>query len=504
MTMRNSNRNTLRAGLALALSGLCASALAATFSIIVNMPDCLNGCNPAAPGLIAQGLDGNLYTSMPAQVFGRGSLVAFPPAVPASLGMLPKIPAVYSLQPADGSAPRSGLTLGTDGSFYGTAATGGTGLGSIFRLTFPNPATAGTTNSVPAYTTLYVFKNNGDGAHPFAPPVQGPDGNLYGVTNDGGFIYRIGTNGGYTVIAAVGQPMQVPLIVGEDGNLYGVTASGGFYGFGMIFQATLAGQVTALYSFQGGSDGGRPGGKLLWGHDGMLYGTTAMGGAPTSQGVIFRQNPHTVNAYAVVHQLSGNEGTSPTAGLVQGSDQRLYGVTSQGGSGSFGTLFSVDTGGATVSILQSFSGPNGVNPFATPTLHTNGLIYGGTSTGGTLANGAEGLMFSYNAGLLPFVSVVGSTRSFPATATFGLLGQGFTHATGVKVGTGAASFSVVSDTYMVINAPGGCVGQVFVSEPNNVTLATPQVISVGNAPITKYQICPIRLPPLNPRAPLLH
>jgi hypothetical protein len=56
----------------------------------------------------------------------------------------------------------------------------------------------------------------------------------------------------------------------------------------------------------------------------------------------------------------------------------------------------------------------------------------------------------------------------------------------------------------VVYAPGGCVGQVFVSEPNNVTLATPQVVSVSNATITKFQVCPVRLPPLNPRAPLLH
>jgi hypothetical protein len=128
-------------------------------------------------------------------------------------------------------------------------------------------------------------------------------------------------------------------------------------------------------------------------------------------------------------------------------------------------------------------------------LDTNGLIYGTTKTGGTLANGAEGLIFSYNAGMPPFASVVGSTRSFPATAAFGLLGQGFTHATGVKVGAGAANFSVVSDYYMVVYAPGGCVGQVFVSGSTG-TLVTPQVVSVGNATIAKFQICPRRLPNL--------
>jgi uncharacterized repeat protein (TIGR03803 family) len=517
MTVRNSNRITLRAGLALALSGLCASALAATFSIIVNMPDCLNGCNANEPGLVAQGFDGNLYTTMPAQVFGQGTVVAFPPSVPASFnsGTLPTLPVIHPLKGNDGSAPQSGLTLGTDGAFYGAAIFGGpppssgaSGLGSIFKVTFPNPAVAGSTNQAATYTTLYTFKNNGDGAHPNAPPVQGPDGNLYGVTYDGGNIYRIGTNGvGFVVLAHLNLPMQTPLTVGEDGNLYGVTADGGNNGYGTIFQMTLAGQVTPLYSFHGANDGGHPHGKLLWARDGMLYGSSTMGGAPSSQGVIFRQDPHVVNAYTIVHALAGMnaaEGSGITAGLMQGSDGRLYGLASAGGTGSVGTLFTLDTSGTTFTVLKAFSGGDGTNPYSTPALHTNGVIYSATKTGGPLSNGAEGLVFSYSPGMSPFASLVGSTRSFPATAAFGVLGQGFTQATGVKVGTGVANFSVVSDTYMVVYAPGVCVGRVLVSEPNNVTLATPQVVSVSNATITKFQVCPVRLPPLNPRAPLLH
>ena len=77
-------KRSLTAGIALALGCLGVPAQANTFSIIVNMPDCLHGCNPNAPGLAAQGFDGGLYTSMPSQVFGQGSIVAFPPSVPPS------------------------------------------------------------------------------------------------------------------------------------------------------------------------------------------------------------------------------------------------------------------------------------------------------------------------------------------------------------------------------------------------------------------------------------
>jgi uncharacterized repeat protein (TIGR03803 family) len=500
-------KSAVMAGIALTLGSLSLPALANKFSIIVNMPDCLNGCNATSPGLVAQGFDGALYTTMPTQVFGQGSVVAFPPSVPASYnnGVLGTLPLLYALKGNDGSGPVSGLTLGTDGSFYGAAVKGGPppAMGTLFKVTFPNPAVAGSTNQAATYTVLYQFKNTGDGAYPNAPPVQGPDGNLYGVTYGGGNIYRISPNGtGFTVLATLNLPMATPIIVGEDGNLYGVTDSGGTHGYGTIFQATLGGQVTALYSFQGAGDGGRPAGSLVWGRDGMLYGTTAMGGAPTSQGVIFRQNPHVVNGYAVVHALSGNEGSGPTAGLVQGSNGNLYGVAAAGGVNSVGTLFTLDPAGTALTVLMAFGGNSGVNPYSTPTLHTNGVIYGATKTGGALANGAEGLVFSFDAGLAQFASVVGSTRAFPATATFGVLGQGFSQATGVKVGAGAANFSVVSDTYMVVYAPGGCVGQVSITEPK-VTLVTPQVISVGNAAIAKYQICTRRLPIGGPTGPVL-
>ena len=75
----------------------------------------------------------------------------------------------------DGSAPVGGLTEGPDGNLYGTTDDGGaTGYGSIFQITF-----AGT------FTTLYSFcplaqDNCPDGANPYAPLVVGSDGNLYG------------------------------------------------------------------------------------------------------------------------------------------------------------------------------------------------------------------------------------------------------------------------------------------------------------------------------------
>ena len=66
--------------------------------------------------------------------------------------------------------PFGGVTLASDGNFYGTVSCGGTyGYGTLFKIT-----SGGT------LTVLYNFANKGDGAIPAAPPIEGSDGNLYG------------------------------------------------------------------------------------------------------------------------------------------------------------------------------------------------------------------------------------------------------------------------------------------------------------------------------------
>lgn len=93
----------------------------------------------------------------------------------------------------DGSSPQ-GLSLGSDGNFYGTTSEGGenasgTNGGTIFSL-----------SPTGVYTVLYSFcsqANCADGTNPDAPPVQGTDGSFYGVTSGGnlnkGTIYSLAT-----------------------------------------------------------------------------------------------------------------------------------------------------------------------------------------------------------------------------------------------------------------------------------------------------------------------
>ena len=84
----------------------------------------------------------------------------------------------------DGFSPTNGLIFGPDGALYGVTQNGGSILqGSIFRLT---------TNGV--FTTIYSFTGGNDGSAPNGPLVVGSDGNFYGTARHNVF-HGIGLNG---------------------------------------------------------------------------------------------------------------------------------------------------------------------------------------------------------------------------------------------------------------------------------------------------------------------
>ena len=497
-----------------------------------------DGCTPDGPGFLAQGRDGNLYGTVPTggnlpypkynggTIFSIGPIAPFPFAVSYTLGS----------NSGDGTTSHSGLTLGMDGVFYGTAEYGGassSGKGSVFSL-------GGNGFS----TVQPVFTNGMDGGYPWAPPIQAPDGNLYGVTNGGttkGVVYRATPTTGVSPIAALGVNTTAALVPGFDGNLYGTTQAGSVsaqgvfspIGGGTIFRipmsATGSVQPTFLHNFDPNKtvlsangqqvlDGGSPKGPVMFGHDGNLYGTTSAGGS-AGYGVVYQLNPNT-GAYKLLHTFplvtvnnvaTAPDGSGSESGLVQGSDGFLYGVAPGGGRNGVGTLFKLDTAGANFQVLWSFGNtiqcPNNVTandgsfPHSTPTLHTNGKIYGMTQKGGCRT--AYGTIYSFDAGLKPFASIVGGSRVASVGSKVGVIGQGFNTATGVLLGSstplGKLAVQVLSDTYMVVTVP-RLVGpsSITVLMPSG-TVMTPQVVSTSPPQCGTVIVGCRQLPSLPPR-----
>jgi uncharacterized repeat protein (TIGR03803 family) len=82
----------------------------------------------------------------------------------------------------------------------------------------------------------------------------------------------------YDFIGTDGADPEAGLIMDKSGNFYGTTSAGSAYGYGEVFELAANGNLTVLYSFTGGADGGTPLSPLMMDAAGNLYGTTYAGG----------------------------------------------------------------------------------------------------------------------------------------------------------------------------------------------------------------------------------
>jgi uncharacterized repeat protein (TIGR03803 family) len=451
---------------------------AQTFSVLYNLGATPSDpANPQYEGILVQGRDGDIYSTSQSSFYTScfcGTVFKITPSG--------TITDLFDFNWAAGSPfyPRSGLTLGVDGNYYGTTSSGGTfNFGTVFKFT------GGGT-----MTPLYMFGTakypKVEGSLPLSPPVQGRDGNFYGTTpdsNDGvndGIAYRITPAGAFTKLYlfnygnSTGYNPQAGLILGKDGNFYGTTALGGknlskpcyggsAYSCGSIFRMTPSGKITFLHYFDE-IDGAGPLGPLVQGTDGNFYGTTVAGGDTNGDGVIFKLTPQ--GTFAVLHSFDGNDGKQTTAGLVQASDGSFYGVSSAGGTKGFGTLFKITPTGV-FTVLHEFSSTDGTNPEVTLLQHTDGVLYGETYSGGKFGRGT---IFTWNGGSLlhPFVAPLPNFGKIGTS--IGILGKGFTGTTAVSFNGSAAKFAFVSDTYLTATIPTTTAtgGVVSVTTPTGV------------------------------------
>lgn len=364
---------------------------------------------------------------------------------------------LYAFDYTTGDGPLAGLTLASDGNYYGTTTGGGTyGYGVLFRISASG-----------SYAVLHNF-SGGDGAGPIAAPIQASDGNLYGTTsgNTGIFlptVYKYTMSGAFSTICQLSDSdgqNAAGLVQGSDGNLYGIAEYGGTFGNGTIFKVSTSGVLLSDYSFPGGSLGTTPFGVLIQAKDGNFYGTTYGGGFTKGDGTIFKMTQ--AGTVSTLYTFKGgSDGELPLAGLMQATDGYLYGTTALGGANDFGTIFRISTHGK-YQQLYSFSAGTGENPGAPPLQHTSGLFYGSTEYGGTYG---YGVIYSLDMGLGPFITFVRASGKVGQKAQ--ILGQGLTGTTSVTFHSlPASSFTVVSDTYMTAVVPSGATsGTVTVKTP---------------------------------------
>ncbi len=309
---------------------------------------------------------------------------------------------LHNFQVLDGQWPSAGLLVDANGSLYSTTVWGGTANeGTVFKLT---PSGSGYTESV-----LYNFKGPPDGEGPVAPLIVDKSGAFYGTTYQGGAnnfgaVFKLTpTVSGYAESilyslkgSADGAYLWAGLVADKEGALYGTAAQGGVNLGGVVYRLTPKGSGYAhsvLYRFQGGNDGASPTAGLIVNKSGALYGTTPFGGDPACSGcgTVFKLTPSRPGyTEYVLYRFQGNQdGEFPRAGLLEESGA-LYGTTTEGGGagcggGGCGVVFKLAPSrkGYIESVLHRFrGGTDGAFPLGGLVADSNGALYGTTEMGG--------------------------------------------------------------------------------------------------------------------------
>jgi len=378
-----------------------------TYIKLYNFND-TNGTHPE--GSLIQAADGKLY-GMTAYGGSNnyGVIFSFDPFSSTYTKL-------YGFNGTKGAQPWGSLLQASDGKLYGMTSRGGIndyGLsgGVIFSYDV----------STATYNKLKSFNTNQDGNTLNGGICKASDGNLYGTTTYGGsnnygviFSYNPATNVFSKLKDFSGKDGANPqgnLIQASDGKLYGMTLQGGndqhYYGTGVIFSFDPAtATYTKLYDFNDETNGAYPRGSLLQASDGILYGMASRGGT-NDYGVIFSYNPAT-STFKKVFDFDGKSGVSPNGSLIQASDGKLYGMTTNGGDApdfyGNGVIFSFDPSTSTYTKKYNFEGfeNDGGWPYGSLIQAPDGKLYGMTEYGG---RNQAGIIFSFDPSVSTYINL---------------------------------------------------------------------------------------------------
>ncbi len=394
------------------LIGVSRSAPAQTLTVIHTFADGEDGAQPASGVTIDR--SGNVYGTTPygGRTTGHYGVVY---RLQNKGGGWVITPLYDFAGGSDGANPSSRVTIGTNGTLYGSTSygglfqngcSGGDGCGTIFNLK-PTPNRPATPLSPWIKTILYDFQGGTDGWQPGGDLIFDKAGNVYGTTYYGaygglGSVYKLTpSSGGWTESLLYQDPSggewiqpSGGVILDGSGNLFGVFVFGGANGWGGVYELTPSGSgwtESTLHTFTGGSDGGEPVGGLIIDSSGNLYGTTYLEGSGGG-GTVFELTPSGGNwTFNVLYSFAaGNGGKGPVDKLNMDAAGNLYGTTYSEGAYGYGAVFKLTPsgGGWTYTSLHDFTnGDDGAYPACQPVFDAKGNLYGTASVGGSLGEG---------------------------------------------------------------------------------------------------------------------
>ena len=288
----------------------------------------------------------------------------------------------FSGAPYDGDSPDNTVQFDAAGNLYGTTRNGGAyDSGTIFKIAKDG-----------VETIVHSFDGAAGGDEPSGVAIDPATGDLYGPTMRGGnlsacpdishsgcgVLYRLAANGDFSVLHSfdVDEESSFPdsrLLLDQQGNLYGTTVQLGTTQTASVFKYDANGTFTVLRRFP--EQDGYPVGGVMRDGSGNLYGVTNLGGINLN-GAIYKLTPD--GTYTTLHSFTGlADGGNSAGGLVGDEAGNLYGTTSSGGTGNWGTVFKLASDGSFTTLYSFTRGADGGGPNG-DLLLIGGNLYGTT------------------------------------------------------------------------------------------------------------------------------
>lgn len=327
-------------------------------------------------GTLLNGLDGMIYGETAwGGAQGEGAIYVYNPKTD-TIGL------IRSFSYSDGS-PDGGLVQVPSGAIYGHTGNGGTYYnGAVFKYI---PSTK-------SFSFIFHLSSN-EGSFPKAGLTLHTDGYIYFVTsmsaadNKGAIVQINPANDQvftqFDMDSIHGYDPAGALCSGTNGSLYGLGLYGGIDNVGTLFEYSPSlDTIFVLFDFQNMTGSSSPGhsprcSPVLY--NGKLYGTTSRGGL-YDQGAIFEYDL-VLNQYNKLMDFdSVATGKSPVGQLTVGKDGWLYGSCGSGGAFEFGTFFKFNPRSLTFFKLIDFNGLNGETPTFGGAMETTELSFYASDT----------------------------------------------------------------------------------------------------------------------------